>query len=368
MYGRPRRSVAQDGRTTRSGTASPPVHNAPLRPSPHGFDRVCSNDLVNPTATDEDAGPWPTGARGGERALQRLSDADGGPLRLRRVAQVAPYAGGDAGANWYWYERQTDQSIEADGFGVRAAGVHDLRGVPRVRGDRGVCADGGEQGFRFIRRCPEAHLQTAEPGAVSSNGRPAKQRCIPARSVRRAANRRFALANPIRRAANRRFVPTNPIRRPANRRFASAKPIRRAANCSFASANSIRQARHRRFACTNPIRQKANPLRFERLRIRQPTHPTPASRATKRQRPHGPSPQANYEPRRAAPRAAPTNRVRPGSARRPALRLRAQRVTLGKRHAAHGGTGPTSPPSRSASARPFTCTTSWPSRSAGSSS
>ncbi len=94
----------------------PSVHGA-RSPSPHGFDRVCSNDLVNPTATNADAGPWPTGAAE-VKELYTSIDPDGGPLGYAVSLKVAPDAGGDAGANWYWYERQTDQSIEADGFGV----------------------------------------------------------------------------------------------------------------------------------------------------------------------------------------------------------------------------------------------------------
>jgi hypothetical protein len=94
----------------------PAVHNA-RSPSPHGFDRVCSNDLVNPTAADVDAGPWPTGAAE-VKELYTAINADGGPAGYAVSLKLAADAGGDAGANWYWYERQTDQSIEADGPGA----------------------------------------------------------------------------------------------------------------------------------------------------------------------------------------------------------------------------------------------------------
>jgi hypothetical protein len=92
------------------------IHGA-RSPSQHGFDRVCSNDLVNPTATDADGGPWPAGAAE-VKELYTSATPDGGPAGYAVSYKAAADAGGDSGANWYWYERQTDQSIEADGFGV----------------------------------------------------------------------------------------------------------------------------------------------------------------------------------------------------------------------------------------------------------
>ena len=94
----------------------PAVHAA-RSPSPHGFDRVCSNDLVNPTASDEEAGAWPIGAAE-VKELYVAADPDGGPSGYAVSLKTAPDEVGDAGANWYWYERQTDQSIEADGLGL----------------------------------------------------------------------------------------------------------------------------------------------------------------------------------------------------------------------------------------------------------
>jgi hypothetical protein len=94
----------------------PAVHTA-RNPSPHGFDRVCSNDLVNPTATDPDAGPWPTGAAEVKELYVALEN-DGGPAGYAVTLKTAPDVASDAGANWYWYERQIDQSIEADGLGT----------------------------------------------------------------------------------------------------------------------------------------------------------------------------------------------------------------------------------------------------------
>ncbi|MGO8993437.1 MAG: hypothetical protein ACLQVI_08910 [Polyangiaceae bacterium] len=94
----------------------PAVHVA-RSPSPHGFDRVCSNDLVNPTATDPDAGAWPTGAAE-VKELYTAVESDAGPAGYAVSLKVAADVPGDAGANWYWYERQVDQSIEADGLGT----------------------------------------------------------------------------------------------------------------------------------------------------------------------------------------------------------------------------------------------------------
>jgi hypothetical protein len=100
----------------KSWHCEPAVHAA-RSPSPHGFDRVCSNDLVNATATDADAGPWPTGAAE-VKELYVAAVPDGGPAGYAVSLKVAPEVAGDAGASWYWYERETDQSIEADGLGI----------------------------------------------------------------------------------------------------------------------------------------------------------------------------------------------------------------------------------------------------------
>jgi hypothetical protein len=98
----------------------PAVH-ASRSPSPHGFDRVCSNDLVNPTASDEDAGAWPLGAAEVKELYTSLAP-DGGPegyaVSLKTAADVVNEDAGGPGSNWYWYERLTDGTIEADGLGA----------------------------------------------------------------------------------------------------------------------------------------------------------------------------------------------------------------------------------------------------------
>jgi hypothetical protein len=93
--------------------------HASRTPSPHGYDRVCSNDLVSPTATNADAGAWPLGAAEVKELYVTL-DSDAGPagyaVSLKTEADTEVDAG--PGAAWYWYERLTDGTIEADGPGV----------------------------------------------------------------------------------------------------------------------------------------------------------------------------------------------------------------------------------------------------------
>jgi len=101
----------------KSWHCEPAVHAA-RSPSPHGYDRVCSNDLVNPTAANPDGGPWPTGAAEVKELYVAILTDGGGPAGYAVSLKTAPDVAGDAGANWYWYERQTDQSIEADGLGT----------------------------------------------------------------------------------------------------------------------------------------------------------------------------------------------------------------------------------------------------------
>src|SRR6266545_4057633 len=76
----------------------PKVHEA-REPSPHGFNRICSNDAIADRATDE--GVWPSGAAA-VKELYASADAAkpaGYAVYLKTKADSAD------GANWYWYER-----------------------------------------------------------------------------------------------------------------------------------------------------------------------------------------------------------------------------------------------------------------------
>jgi hypothetical protein len=77
-------------------------------PSPHGINRICSNDL---TSSFTGTGERPVGTA----SVKELFDSTG-----KTVAGYAVYvktqASSDDGASWYWYERSSSQVV-ADGFG-----------------------------------------------------------------------------------------------------------------------------------------------------------------------------------------------------------------------------------------------------------
>ncbi len=76
----------------------PAVHAA-RSPSPHGFNRICSNDLVSANATG--TGAWPKGAAAVKELYASLEATvpSGYSVYLKTSEDSA---GGD---NWYWYER-----------------------------------------------------------------------------------------------------------------------------------------------------------------------------------------------------------------------------------------------------------------------
>lgn len=74
------------------------VHEA-RSPSPHGFNRICSNDLISANATGQ--GAWPKGAAAVKELYTSL-DASA-PAGYSVYLKTADDSAG--GANWYWYER-----------------------------------------------------------------------------------------------------------------------------------------------------------------------------------------------------------------------------------------------------------------------
>jgi hypothetical protein len=90
------------------------VH-ASRSPSPHGFNRICSNDLIADNASAETV--WPKGAAA-VKELYTSADADkpaGYSVYLKTADET------DGGKNWYWYERlpagDAEPSVVADGLG-----------------------------------------------------------------------------------------------------------------------------------------------------------------------------------------------------------------------------------------------------------
>jgi hypothetical protein len=93
------------------------VH-ASRAPSPHGFNRICSNDLIASKASAD--GDWAKGAAAVKELYASATDSD--PVGYAVYAKTkSDSAGGD---NWYWYERvPTDSAAPHDANGVVADGM-----------------------------------------------------------------------------------------------------------------------------------------------------------------------------------------------------------------------------------------------------
>jgi cytochrome c553 len=98
-------------------SSEPAIHGA-RSPSPHGFDRVYSNDVINANATG--TGAWPLGAAAVKELYGSLTDTTpvGYAVYLKTQANSA------AGANWYFYERvPLSSTAPHDANGVVADGL-----------------------------------------------------------------------------------------------------------------------------------------------------------------------------------------------------------------------------------------------------
>jgi hypothetical protein len=84
-------------------------------PSPHGYDRICSNDVIADNATG--TGPWPEGAA----AVKELYTTTTGPLDAGTPGGYAVYLKTEAdsgmGANWYFYGALVAGGAAVDGLG-----------------------------------------------------------------------------------------------------------------------------------------------------------------------------------------------------------------------------------------------------------
>jgi len=96
----------------------PDVH-ASRDPSPHGFNRICSNDLLAESAAGK--GAWPAGSAGVKELYASLD----GTRPIGYAVYLKTEADSQGGANWYWYEgvpADSDapngaQRVVADGLG-----------------------------------------------------------------------------------------------------------------------------------------------------------------------------------------------------------------------------------------------------------
>jgi hypothetical protein len=97
----------------------PEIHEA-RSPSPHGFNRICSNDQISSRARG--TGDWPAGAAAVKELYASASDEKpvGYAVYLKTKSDSA---GGD---NWYWYERvPLDHPAPHDSDGVVADSLGD---------------------------------------------------------------------------------------------------------------------------------------------------------------------------------------------------------------------------------------------------
>jgi hypothetical protein len=97
----------------------PRVH-ASRSPSPHGYNRICSNDIIADNALGE--GPFALGAA----AVKELyASADATEL-VGYAVYLKTQSDSAGGANWYWYERvPLDSAAPHDAEGVVADGLGD---------------------------------------------------------------------------------------------------------------------------------------------------------------------------------------------------------------------------------------------------
>jgi hypothetical protein len=82
-------------------------------PSPHGFDRVCSNTAISSNASG--TGAWPVGAAAVKELYGSLTDTTPGGYAVYLKTADDTTAGG---AVWYWYEQPVGATSPlADGLG-----------------------------------------------------------------------------------------------------------------------------------------------------------------------------------------------------------------------------------------------------------
>jgi hypothetical protein len=89
-------------------------------PSPHGFNRICSNDLIADNASgDRD---WPKGAA----AVKELYASEDATEPVGYAVYLKTGSNSADGSNWYWYERvPLDSAAPHDAKGVVADGLGD---------------------------------------------------------------------------------------------------------------------------------------------------------------------------------------------------------------------------------------------------
>ena len=98
--------------------ASEPTIHISRSPSPHGFNRIWSNDLIAQNASG--TGDWPEGAAAVKELYASMTDPT--PVGVAVYLKLKSDSAG--GANWYWYERvPSDSPAPHDANGVVADGT-----------------------------------------------------------------------------------------------------------------------------------------------------------------------------------------------------------------------------------------------------
>lgn len=85
----------------------PDVHES-RPPSPHGYNRICSNDAIADAASGSDE--WPKGAA----AVKELYASESAERPSGFAVYVKTEEDSADGANWYWYERLPPSGASAD--------------------------------------------------------------------------------------------------------------------------------------------------------------------------------------------------------------------------------------------------------------
>ncbi len=87
-------------------------------PTPHGFNRICSNNAIAENVAG--TAPWPAGAA----AVKELHASVAGGAPIGYAVYVKQDANSNGGANWYWYEKlPAPDGVIADGKGDSGAAM-----------------------------------------------------------------------------------------------------------------------------------------------------------------------------------------------------------------------------------------------------
>jgi len=109
--------LADSAATYKTWAAEPAIH-ASRDPSPHGFNRIYSNDVI--ASNTGGNGPWPKGAAAVKELYASATATT--PIGIAVYLKLDNDSAG--GSNWYWYERvPLDSEAPHDANGVVADGT-----------------------------------------------------------------------------------------------------------------------------------------------------------------------------------------------------------------------------------------------------